>query len=92
MVKIEDSNGRPIVTALANEISERFVSATGQVIFHCYSDHCFFSELRSPTQGNGRQLLTWRSEAELAKKEQRTYFVVLGEKPRAVAAVEKSSK
>jgi len=82
MVKIEDSNLKPIATVLANEIPDRFAGATGQIIFHCYSDRCFLSELRSPVRGNGRQLLTSRTEAELAKKEQGTYFAVLGEKPR----------
>ena len=82
MVKIEDANRRPIATVLANEISDRFAGATGQIIFHCYSDRCFLSELRSPIQRNGRQLLASRTEAELAKKELGTYFAVLGEKPR----------
>lgn len=82
MVKIKDSNGTPIATVLANEISDRFAGATGQIIFHCYSDHCFLSELRSHIQGDSRQLLTSRAEAELAKKEQGKYFAVLGEKPR----------
>ena len=79
MVKIEDSNGRPIATVLANEISDSF--ATGQIIFHCYSERCFLSELRFPIKGNSRQLITSRTEAELAKKEQERYFAVLGEKP-----------
>lgn len=82
MVKIKDSNGTPIATVLANEISDRFAGATGQIIFHCYSDRCFLSELRSHIQGDSRQLLTSRAEAELAKKEQGKYFAVLGEKPR----------
>jgi hypothetical protein len=81
MVKIEDSDGVPITTALANEIAGRFVGATGQLIFHCYGDHCFLSELRAPLPGDSRELLTSRSEAEWAKKEQGKYFVVLGEKP-----------
>lgn len=80
-VKIEDANRRPIATVLANEIPGRS-AATPQIIFHCYTDRCFLSELRSPTPGNGRQLLTSRTEADLAKKEQGKYFAVLGEKPR----------
>jgi len=82
MVKIEDSDGTPIATEIANEISDRFVGATGRLIFNCYSDRCFLSELRTPVEGNSRQLITSRAEAELAKKDQGKRFAVLGEKPR----------
>lgn len=82
MVKIEDSDGTPIATVMANEISDRFAGATGQLIFHCYSGRCFLSELRSPVKGNSRQLITCRAEAELAKKDEGKYFAVLGEKPK----------
>ena len=81
MVKIEDAKQTLIAVVLANEIPGRSAGA-GQIIFHCYSDSCFLSELRSPIQGNGRQLLTSRTEAEFAKKERGRYFAVLGEKPR----------
>jgi hypothetical protein len=52
------------------------------IIFHCYNDRCFLSELWSPAQEKGRQLLTSRTEANLAKEERGKYFAVLGEKPR----------
>jgi len=81
MVKIEDASKTLIAVVLANEIPGRSAGA-GQIIFHCYSDFCFLSELRSPIEGNGRQLPTSRAEAALAKKEQGRYFAVLGEKPR----------
>jgi hypothetical protein len=81
MVRIEDADGRPVVMVLANEIPGRSAGATGQLIFHCYSDRCFLSELRSPIQGNGRQLLTSRSEAILAKDRQGKYLAVLGARP-----------
>src|SRR5215469_4114852 len=82
MVKIEDANQTLVAVVLANEIPGRSAGAAGQIIFHCYSEYCFLSELRSPIQGNGRQLLTSRAEAELAKKQQGRYFAVLWEKPR----------
>jgi len=82
MVKIEDASKTLIAVVLANEIPGRAAGAAGQIIFHCYSEYCFLSELRSPIQGNGRQLLTSRAEAELAKKQQGRYFAVLWEKPR----------
>ena len=81
-VRIEDAKGRVIAMVLANDISGRSAGANGQIIFHCYRDRCFLSELWSPTQENGRQLLTSRTEADLAKEEREKYFAVVGEKPR----------
>jgi hypothetical protein len=82
MVKIEDANGAAIATVLANEIPGRSPGATSEIIFHCYTDRCFLSELRSPISGNGRQLLVSPAEAELARKQQGQYFALLAEKPR----------
>ena len=80
-VNIRDAYGRKIAMALANDISGRSVGATGQIIFHCYSEHCFLSEVWSPTHENGRQLLTPRSEGDWAKKESGKDFAVLGAEP-----------
>ena len=79
-VNIRDAYGRKIAMVLANEISGRSAGANGQIIFHCYSEHCFLSEVWSPTHENGRQLLTSRSEVDLAKKKSGEYFAVLGAK------------
>jgi hypothetical protein len=81
-VRIEDAKGRLIAMVLANNISGRSAGANGQIIFHCYRDHCFLSELWSRTQQNGRQLLTSRTEANWAKEERGKYFAVLGEIPK----------
>jgi hypothetical protein len=81
-VTIEDAKGRPVAMVLANDISGRSGGANGRIVFHCYSDRCFLSELWAPTQENGRQLLTSRTEADLAKEERGKYFAVLGEKQR----------
>jgi hypothetical protein len=81
-VRVEDANGRIIAMVLANNISDHSAGVNGRIIFHCYNDRCFLSELWSPAQENGRQLLPSRTEAELAKEERGKYFAVLGEKPR----------
>lgn len=80
-VTVEDANGRIIARVLANDISDGSAGVNGRIIFRCYGDRCFLSELWSPDQENGRQLLTSRSEAELAKEERGKYLAVLGEKP-----------
>jgi hypothetical protein len=81
-VNIRDADGRKIAMVLANEISGQSVGANGQIIFHCYSEHCFLSEVWSPRHENGLQLFTPRSEADLVKKESGGYyFAVLGAEP-----------
>ena len=80
-LKIRDAGQRLVAVVLANEVSGRAAGTTGQIIFRCYSERCFLSELQSPTQGNGRQLLMSKMEAELAKEQRGKYFAVLGEEP-----------
>ena len=81
-IRIEDARGKVVAIVLANEISGRSAGTNGRIIFHCYSDRCFLSELWSPAQENGRQLLTSRTEADLGKEERGKYFAILGKKPR----------
>jgi hypothetical protein len=80
-VNIQDAHGRKIAMVLANEISGKSAGLNGQIIFHCYVERCFLSEVWSPTRENGRQLLIPRSEADLAKTKKGGYFAVLGAKP-----------
>jgi hypothetical protein len=80
-VNIRDADGRKIAMVLANEVSGKSAGANGRIIFHCYSEHCFLSEVWSPTHENGLQLLAPRSEADPAKKENAEYFAVLGAEP-----------
>jgi hypothetical protein len=80
-VNIRDAYGRKIAMVLANEISGRSAAPNGKIIFHCYSEQCFLSEVWSPTHENGRQLLSSRSEGDLAKKENGKYIAVLGAEP-----------
>jgi hypothetical protein len=80
-VRVEAANGRIIAVVLANDISDGSAGVNGRIIFRCYGERCFLSELWSPNQENGRRLLTSRTEAELAKEERGKYLAVLGEKP-----------
>ena len=80
-INIRDAYGTKIAMVSANEISGRSAGANGHIIFHCYSERCFLSEVWSPTHENGRQLLSSRSEADLAKKESGKSFAVLGAEP-----------
>jgi hypothetical protein len=81
-IQIEDASGRVTASMLANNVSGRSAGSNGQVIFHCYRERCFLSEVWSPAQDYGRQLLTSQSEANAARAEPGKYFALLGEKHR----------
>lgn len=74
---VQDSTGKPVFIGIANSVSGRRVGETGQVVFHCYDDHCFLSEFWTPTRENGSQLLPSRYEAELARHTKGTEFALL---------------
>lgn len=80
-VKIEDSRGMIVAMALANEISGHTVGRAGELIFHCYGDRCFLSQVWSAARENGREFFAPRAERELAKQEQVKYFAILGDQP-----------
>lgn len=81
MVKIQDADRRVVALALANEVSGRSAGEKGHITFRCYRDRCFLSELWFPTGENGRELLTSRQEATLAKEDRGQYFAVLWGRP-----------
>jgi hypothetical protein len=74
---VQDSTGKPVFIGMANAVSGRRVGETGQIVFHCYDEHCFLSEFWTPTQEYGIQLLPSRYEAELAKHRKGTEFALL---------------
>jgi len=80
-VRIQDAHGKVVTMVLANEVSRVDPrSDKGQIIFHCYRDRCFLSEVWAPTQLNGRQLNTSREEADLLRGENAKSVALLGEK------------
>ena len=74
---VQDATGKPVFIGMTNAVSGRRVGETGQVVFHCYDDRCFLSELWTPTQENGSRLLPSRYEAELARHGKGTEFALL---------------
>ena len=81
MIEIRDANYRVVVMAAANEILDNAASKKGHILFHCYRERCFLSEIWFGAHENGRQLFTSREEAKLARQETGKYFAVLWEKP-----------
>jgi len=81
-VFVQDSQGKRVAMVLTNAVGGRTVGKTGQVIFECYTDLCFLSQLWTPGQDTGRELLRSRLETEVAKRETGKYFALLGTEPR----------
>ena len=81
-VFVQDSAGKRVAMVLTNAVSGRTVGKAGEVVFECYADRCFLSQVWTPGQNTGRELLRSRLEAEIAKRETGKYFVLLGTEPR----------
>lgn len=76
LLTVQDSSRKPIFIGFVYPVDGRRVGATGQIVFHCYDEHCFLSEFWTSAQ-NGSQLLPSRYEAELAKHRKGAEFALL---------------
>ncbi len=75
---VQNSAGNVVSMSMSNAVSGRHVGDTGEVVFHCYANRCFLSELWIPTSDIGRQLLPSPSEIESTKNNTQTYFALVG--------------
>jgi hypothetical protein len=75
-VFVQNSEGETRAVVLSNAVTGRSIGKNGQVVFQCYDQHCFLSEVWTPTQYAGRQLLKSRWEKEVAKKGAPKYFAL----------------
>lgn len=80
-VFVQDAEGKRVAMVLANAVGGRRVGKTGEVVFECYTDLCFLSQVWTPGQDTGRELLRSRLESEIAKRESGKYFALLGSEP-----------
>ena len=55
---------------------------SGKVVFNCYEQRCFLSQLWMPDPDESRQIPRSKSETELAKREDAQQFALLGEAAR----------
>jgi hypothetical protein len=79
---VQDSEGKRVAMVSTNAVSGRSAGSTGKVVFQCYTDLCFLSQVWTPGQEFGRELLRSRVETEIAKRETGKYFALLGTEPR----------
>jgi len=76
---IQDSGGKRVAMVSTNALSAgRTVGKTGKVVFKCYANVCFLSQLWTPGQDTGRELLRSRVEADMATQEIGKNFALLG--------------
>jgi len=76
---VQDSEGKRVAMVSTNAVSGgRTVGKTGEVVFKCYTDVCFLSQLWTPGQDTGRELLRSHVETETAKREAGKIFALLG--------------
>jgi hypothetical protein len=79
---VQDSEGKRIAMVATNAVSGRTVGSTGEVVFQCYTDLCFLTQVWTPGQQFGYELLRSHIETEIAKRETGKYFALLGAEPR----------
>jgi hypothetical protein len=77
-VIVQNSGGTRIAMRMGNHVTGRAAGKNGQVVFECYIDQCFLSQIWTPGQDEGRQLLRSRTETRAAAKEVGQYMALLG--------------
>jgi hypothetical protein len=75
---VQNSEGTRIAMRMANHVTGRSAGKNGQVIFECYIDQCFLSQIWTPGQDDGRQLLRSRMETRAAATQVGQYMALLG--------------
>jgi hypothetical protein len=79
-VIMERSDGTRVTTQLANRVSGNTSSKTGDIVFECYDDQCFLSQVWVPGLDNGSQLLRSPLERRVAAKKSAKYMALMGMK------------
>lgn len=77
-VMLQNSEGRTVAIVLANAVSGHSSGGNGQVVFRCYANQCFLSQLWSPLEDAGHQVQISKQELLARKREPGQYFALLG--------------
>ena len=77
-VYLREANGNYVAVVQSNHIN-RNGGSSGQVVFRCYQDRCFLSQLWLPDAEQGHILLESKAEKEAARKATPQQFALLGE-------------
>lgn len=77
-VYLREAKGNYVAVAQSNHIN-RNGGSSGQVVFRCYKDRCFLSQLWLPDAEQGHILLQSKAEKEAARKATPQQFALLGQ-------------
>jgi hypothetical protein len=75
---VQNSVGTRIAMPMANHVTGHSTGKHGQVIFECYVSQCFLSQIWTPGQDVGRQLLPSRMQRRAAAERVGQYMALLG--------------
>src|SRR5215471_19075470 len=74
---VSQADGKTLAMTLANDVSGHSAGANGRIVFRCYGERCYLSEVWSPVEQNGRQVLPSRAEVHSSRERSGTYFAIL---------------
>jgi len=75
---VSQANGKTLAMTLANDVSGHSAGPNGRIVLRCYGDRCYLSQVWSPVEQNGRQVLPSRAEVHSSRERSGTYFAILG--------------
>jgi hypothetical protein len=73
---LQNSDGARIAMVLANHATGRSAGKTGKVIFACYGEQCFVSQIWVTGQDEGRELLRSRMQTQASAKQSEKYIAL----------------
>jgi hypothetical protein len=79
-LRVLGPNGTAVL-AMANQVSGNTPSGVGIVDFNCYANRCFLSQVWSARTDTGKELLTSRTEQELARRADQVAVIALRATP-----------
>ena len=80
-VFVQTENGRNIGVLLSSSLDGELPEQNGRVMFECFPDECFLSQVWIAGLDAGRQLPKSKHQIQLAKSHAGQQFALLGTKP-----------
>jgi hypothetical protein len=80
-VWVQEASGRNVAVLFTGALDGKVLEKDGRVIFNCYFDECFLSQVWIAGQNTGRTLPKSKRQLELAKTNAGQEFALLGTKP-----------
>lgn len=79
-IRIRNSDGRTVAIVTTDAQSGTVPHRNGRVVFNCYGEQCFLSQVWVLGQDTGRRLPKSKLEIERAQRQTEQQFAVLGTK------------